>query len=100
MFIYQRDPEGKPSLSYSFPMNFPWKPEDTQVTLLCLGRPGISVTEAVLDIWSPFSIITLRIMDWDRVTGYFDGKKISGEFLAQMPHGAGIFTYKTGQFWG
>jgi hypothetical protein len=63
-------------------MNFPLKPEDTQVTLLillCLGLPGISVTEAVLDIWSPFSIITLRIMDWDRVTGYFDGGKICGE---------------------
>ena len=82
IFIYQRDPKCKPPLSYRFPMNFPLKPEDTQVTLLillCLGRPGISVTEAVLDIWSPFSIITLRIMDWDCVTGYFDGGKICGE---------------------
>lgn len=24
--------------------------------------------QEVVDIWSPFSIITLRIVDWDRVT--------------------------------
>lgn len=26
--------------------------------------------QEVVDIWSPFSIITLRIVDWDRVTWF------------------------------
>lgn len=33
--------------------------------------------QEVVDIWSPFSIITLRIVDWDRVTWFAQSQESS-----------------------